>query len=180
MVMGHRLCVPNVGDVRREIMEEAHSSAYAMHPGSTKMYHTLKEHYWWKGMKKDITEFVSRYLTCWQVKSKHQKHPEILQPLPIPQWKWERITMDFVVRFPRCRSGHETIWVIVDRLPKSAHFLPIRNNDSLDKFAQFPLFQTEIPGLPHGFGLVYRMPLALNYSSVQPFIYTRMANMRGL
>ena len=64
MVMGQRLCVPDVGDVRREIMEEAHSSAYAMHPGSTKMYHTLKEHYWWKGMKRDIAEFVSRCLTC--------------------------------------------------------------------------------------------------------------------
>ena len=60
MVMGQRLCVPDVGDVRREIMEEAHSSAYAMHPRSTKMYHTLKEHYWWKGMKRDIAEFVSR------------------------------------------------------------------------------------------------------------------------
>ena len=64
VVMGQRLCVPNVGDVRREIMEEAHSSAYAMHPGSTKMYHTLKEHYWWKGMKRDIAKFVSRCLTC--------------------------------------------------------------------------------------------------------------------
>ena len=52
MVMGQRLCVPDIGDARREIMEEAYSSAYAMHPGSTKMYHTLKEHYWWKGMKR--------------------------------------------------------------------------------------------------------------------------------
>ena len=73
MVMGHRLCVPDVGDVRREIMEEAYSSTYAMHPGSRKMYHTLKEHYWWKGMKRDIAEFVSRCLTCHQVKAKHQK-----------------------------------------------------------------------------------------------------------
>ena len=73
MVMGQRLCVPDVGDVRREIMEEAHSSTYAMHPGSTKMYHTLNEHYWWKGMKRDIAEFVSRCLTCHQVKAKHQK-----------------------------------------------------------------------------------------------------------
>ena len=73
VVMGQRLCVSDVGDVRREIMEETHSSAYAMHPGSTKMYHTLKEHYWWKGMKRDIAEFVSRCLTCQQVKAEHQK-----------------------------------------------------------------------------------------------------------
>ena len=85
MVMGQRLCVPYVGDVRREIMEEAHSSAYAMHPGSTKMYHTLKEHYWLKGMKRDIVEFVSRCLTCQQVKAEHQKPAGLLQSLSIPQ-----------------------------------------------------------------------------------------------
>ena len=101
VVMGQRLCVPDVGDVRREIMEEAHSSAYAMHPGSTKMYHTLKEHYWWKGMKRDIAEFVSRCLTCQQVKAEHQKPAGLLQSLPIPRWKGERITMDFVVGLPR-------------------------------------------------------------------------------
>ena len=84
VVMGQRLCVPDVGDVRREIMEETHSSAYAMHPGSTKMYHTLKEHYWWKGMKRDIAEFVSRCLTCQQVKAEHQKPAGLLQSLPIP------------------------------------------------------------------------------------------------
>ena len=78
MVMGQRLCVPDVIDVRREIMEEVHSSAYAMHPGSTKMYHTLKEHYWWKGMKRDIAEFVSRCLTCQQMKAKHQKPAGLL------------------------------------------------------------------------------------------------------
>ena len=174
-------------------MEEAHSSAYAMHPRSTKMYHTLKEHYWWKDMKRDITEFVSRCLTCQQVKAEHQKPARLLQSLHIPQWKWERITMDFVVGFPRCRSGHDTIWVIIDRLTKSTHFLPIRNSDSLDKLDnytlerlldcmvhQFPLFQIEIPGLPHGFSPVYRMPLALDYISVRLFIHRRMTNLRGL
>ena len=79
MVMGQRLCVPDVGDVRREIMEEAHSSTYDMHPGSIKMYHTLKEHYWRKGMKRDIAEFVSRCLTCQQVKADHQKPAGLLQ-----------------------------------------------------------------------------------------------------
>ena len=135
VVMGQRLCVPDVGDVMREIMEEAHSSVYAMHPGSTKMYHTLKEHYRWKGMKRDIAEFISRCLICQQVKAEHQKHAGLLQSLPIPQWKWERITMNFVVGLPHYRNGHDTIWVIVGRLTKSAHFLPIKNSDSLDKLA---------------------------------------------
>ena len=64
IVRGSRMCVPEIGELKREILEEAHSSAYAMHPGSTKMYHTLREHYWWKGMKKEIADFVSRCLTC--------------------------------------------------------------------------------------------------------------------
>ena len=59
IVRGIRMCVPEIGELKREIVEEAHSSAYAMHPGSTKMYHTLREHYWWKGMKKEIADFVS-------------------------------------------------------------------------------------------------------------------------
>ena len=69
LMMGHRLCIPDVGGLKKEIMEEAHSSAYEMHPGSTKMYHTLREHYWWRGMKKDVAEFASRCLICQQVKA---------------------------------------------------------------------------------------------------------------
>ena len=134
--MRQRLCVPNVTELKKEILDEAHSSAYAMHPGSTKMYHTLKEHYWWKGMKREIAEFVSRCLICQQVKAEHQRPSGLLQPLPIPEWKWERITMDFVVGFPRSRNGYDSIWVIVDRLTKSAHFLPIRSTYSLDRLAK--------------------------------------------
>ena len=84
VMMGHRLCVLDVGELKKEIMEEAHSSAYAMHPGSTKMYQTLREHYWWRGMKKDVAEFVYRCLICQQVKAEHQRSAGILQSLPIP------------------------------------------------------------------------------------------------
>ena len=99
IVRGSRMCVPEIGELKREIMEEAHSSAYAMHPGSTKMYHTLREHYWWKGMKKEIADFVSRCLTCQQVKAEHQKPAGKIQPLPIPVWKWDKITMDLLPGF---------------------------------------------------------------------------------
>ena len=71
IVRGSRMCVPEIDELKREIMEEAHSSAYAMHPGITKIYHTLREHYWWKSMKKEIADFVSRCLTCQQVKAEH-------------------------------------------------------------------------------------------------------------
>ena len=77
-MMGRRLCIPDVGGLKKEIMEEAHSSTYAMHPGSTKMYHTLREHYWWRGMKKDVAEFVSICLICQQVKVEHQRPAGLL------------------------------------------------------------------------------------------------------
>ena len=101
IVKGQRMCVPKYGEPKRDIMEEAHSSAYSMHPGSTKMYRTLKEHYWWNGMKKEIASFVSRCLTCQQVKAEHQRPAGKIQLLPIPVWKWEKSTMDFVTGLPR-------------------------------------------------------------------------------
>ena len=74
-------------ELRREILEEAHCSAYAMHPRSTKMYQDLKDHYWWKEMKRDIAEYVSKCLTCQQVKAEHRHPAGLLQSLPIPEWK---------------------------------------------------------------------------------------------
>ena len=142
-----RACVPDVEDLRKMIMEEAHCSAFAMHPGSTKMYRTIRENYWWSGMKRDIADFVSRCLVCQQVKAEHRRPPGTLQPLPIPEWKWEHITMDFVVGLPRARAGFDAIWVIVDRLTKSAHFLPVRIKFSLDRLAE--LYINEIVRL-HG------------------------------
>ena len=109
-----RICVPDVDDLRKLIMEEAHCFAYAMHPGSTKMYRTMKENYWWSGMKRDVAEFVSRCLVCQQVKAEHQRPSRTLQPLPIPEWKWEHITIDFVVGLPRAQGGYDAIWVIVE------------------------------------------------------------------
>ena len=83
-MMGHKLCVPNIRGLKKEIMEETDSSAYAMHPGSTKMYHILREHYWWRGMKKDVAEFVTKCLICQQVKLEHQRPAGLLQSLLIP------------------------------------------------------------------------------------------------
>ena len=82
-------------------------------------------------MKKNVAEYVSKCLVCQQVKAKHQKPIETLQPLSIPKWKWEHITMDFVVGLPRTQTGHDGIWVIMDRLTKSTHFLVILNTFSL-------------------------------------------------
>lgn len=147
LYLGNRLCVPRDQSLLKEIMEEAHYSPYAMHPGSTKMYRDLKEHYWWFGMKKGIAKFVASCLTCQQVKSEHQRPIGLLQPLPIPEWKWEHIAMDFLTGLPRSRRGFDSIWVVVDRLTKSAHFLPVKTTYSIDQYAR--LYVDEIIRL-HG------------------------------
>ncbi|KAI5334636.1 hypothetical protein L3X38_024769 [Prunus dulcis] len=147
LMVGTRLYVPNDEALKREILEEAHSSAFAVHPGSTKMYHTLREHYWWPFMKKEIAEYVRKCLICQQVKAERQKPSRLLQPLPIPEWKWEHLTMDFVFKLPRTQNKHDGVWVIVNRLTKSAHFLPVRANYTLNKLAK--LFIDEIVRL-HG------------------------------
>ncbi|GJY36711.1 putative reverse transcriptase domain-containing protein [Tanacetum coccineum] len=92
--------------------------------------------YWWPGMKKDIAVYVSKRLTCLKVKSEHQRPSGLLQQPKIPEWKWERIAMDFVTKLPRTSSRHDTIWVIMDRLTKSTHFLPMREDYKMDRLAR--------------------------------------------
>ncbi|GJW99883.1 putative reverse transcriptase domain-containing protein [Tanacetum coccineum] len=134
-----QIWVPLKGDVRTLIMDEAHKSKYSVHLGSDKMYYDLKDRYWWPGMKKDIVVYVSRCLTCLKVKAKHQRPSSLLQQPEIPNWKWERIAMDFVTKLPRTSSGHDTIWVIMDRLTKSAHFMPMREDYKMDRLARLYL-----------------------------------------
>ena len=86
-------------------------------------------------MKRDVAEYVSKCMTCQQVRIEHQRPGGELQPMPIPEWKWESVTMDFVSTLPRTPSGHEVVWVIVDRLTKSAHFIPLWVGCSLSKIA---------------------------------------------
>ena len=97
------MCVPDIDNLREEILEEAHFAAYGVHPGATKMYHSIRDLYWWDGLKKYVADYVAKCLTCQQVKAKHQKPSGKFQPLSIPEWKWKRITMDFVVGLPRSK-----------------------------------------------------------------------------
>ena len=137
-----RIWVPNVQELKREILQEAHQSRYSIHPGSTKMYRDLKEYYWWPNMKKEIALWINSCLTCQKVKAEHQRPSGLLQPLEIPEWKWEHITMDFVVGLPLTKGKYDAIWVIVDRLTKSAQFVPINERYSLEKLAN--LYMKEI------------------------------------
>ncbi|GJS29264.1 putative reverse transcriptase domain-containing protein [Tanacetum coccineum] len=134
-----RIWVPLKGEVRTLIMDEVHKSKYSIHPGADKMYYDLRDRYWWPEMKKDIAEYVSKCLTCLKVKAEHQRPFGMLQQPEIPVWKWERIVMDFVTKLPRTSSGHDIIWVIVDRLTKSDHFLHMREDYKMDRLARLYL-----------------------------------------
>nr|GEW33971.1 putative reverse transcriptase domain-containing protein [Tanacetum cinerariifolium] len=128
----NRSWLPLFGNLRNLIMHESHKSKYSIHPGSDKMYQDLKKLYWWPNMKAIIAEYVGKCLTCSRVKTECQKPSGLLIQPTIPIWKWERITMDFVTKLPRTSNGHNTIWVIVDHLTKSAHFIPTRETKSMN------------------------------------------------
>ncbi|RZC11704.1 Transposon Tf2-9 polyprotein, partial [Glycine soja] len=128
-----RICVSNVPKLRKMILEEGHRSNLSIHPGATKMYQDLKMMFWWPNMKKEVSEFVYACLVCHKAKIEHHRPSGKLQPLEIPQWKWDSISMDFVVGLPRTPRGLDYIWVIVDRLTKSTHFIPINIKFSLEK-----------------------------------------------
>nr|GEU72509.1 putative reverse transcriptase domain-containing protein [Tanacetum cinerariifolium] len=114
-------------------------SKYSVHPGSDKMYQDLKQLYWWPNMKADIATYISKCLTCLRVKAEHQNPSGQLVQSEIPQWKWDNITIDFVMKLPKTSGGYDTIWEIMDRLTKSAHFLPMREDDSMDKLKKLYL-----------------------------------------
>ncbi|GJV58378.1 reverse transcriptase domain-containing protein, partial [Tanacetum coccineum] len=139
LCLNGRSWLPCYGDLRTVIMHESHKSKYSIHPGSDKMYQDMKKLYWWPNMKADIATYVSKCLTCAKVKAEHQRPSGLLVQPKIPEWKWDNITMDFVTKLPKSSQGYDTIWVIVDRLTKSAIFTPMRETDPLDKLARMYL-----------------------------------------
>ncbi|GJR01843.1 retrovirus-related pol polyprotein from transposon TNT 1-94 [Tanacetum coccineum] len=136
LCLNGRSWLPCYGNLRYVIMHESYKSKYSIHLGSEKMYQDMKKLYWWPNIKADIATYVSKCLTCAKVKAKHQRPSRLLVQPVIPEWKWDNITMDFITKLPKSSQGFDTIWVIVDRLTKSAHFLPIMENDPLDKLAR--------------------------------------------
>jgi hypothetical protein len=144
-----RLVVPKNLELRKKILDEAHLSKFSMHPGSNKMYHDLKALYWWTRMKREIAKYISKCDTWQRIKASHLKVAGTLQPLPIPSWKWEDICMDFIVGLPNTSRHHDSIWVIVDRLTKTAHFLPVHTTHKTEKYAEIYIDQiVRLHGIP--------------------------------
>ncbi|KAA0065812.1 ty3-gypsy retrotransposon protein [Cucumis melo var. makuwa] len=145
LLFERRLCVPSDSAVKTELLSEAHSSPFSMHPGSTKMYQDLKRVYWWRNMKREVAEFVSKCLVCQQVKAPRQKPTGLLQPLSVPKWKWENVSMDFITGLLRTLRGFIVIWVVVDRLTKLEHFVSVKSTYIVSKWAQ--LYMSEITAM---------------------------------
>ncbi|GJR71603.1 putative reverse transcriptase domain-containing protein [Tanacetum coccineum] len=144
LCLNGRSWLPCYGDLRTVIMHESHKSKYSIHPGSDKMYQDMKKLYWWPNMKADIATYVNKCLTCAKVKAEHQRPSGLLVQPKIPEWKWDNITMDFVTKLPKSSQGYDTIWVIVDRLTKSAIFTPMRETDPLAKGSGHEAWDTRL------------------------------------
>ncbi|GJW46599.1 putative reverse transcriptase domain-containing protein [Tanacetum coccineum] len=134
LCLNNRSWLPCYGDLRTLVMHESHKSKYSIHPGSDKMYQDLKQLYWWPNMKANIATYVNKCRTCSKVKAEHQNPSGLLVKPEIPEWKWEKITLDFVTKLPKTTNDYDTIWVIIDRLTKSAHFLPMRETGPMERF----------------------------------------------
>ena len=187
----NRICVPDVKDLRKLILSEAHDTAYSIHPGSTKMYYDLKQRFWWYGMKRSVAEYVAICDTCQRVKAEHQRPAGLLQPLKIPLCKWEEITMDFIVGLPRTQKGYNSIWVVVDRLMKVAHFIPVNTTYSGARLAELYISRIVcLHGVPKKiisdrgsqftsrFWSISMIRWIRSYASVQPIILRQMGRQR--
>src|SRR3954466_7480265 len=117
------------------------------------MYRDLRQRLSWTGMKREIAQFVAECDVCRRIKAQHQRPAGILQPLPIPEWKWDKVSMDFITGFPKTQKGNDAIFFVVDRLSKVAHFLPVRESITANQLAD--LYVSRILSL-HG------VPLEIN------------------
>jgi hypothetical protein len=188
----NRIVVPKNEELRQQILDEAHLSRYSIHPGSTKMYHDLKQHYWWTKMKIEIAHYVARCDTCRRVEAIHMKTAGPLQSLPIPTWKWEDISMDFIVGLPRTTKGFDSIWVIIDRLTKIAHFVPVKVKYPIITYAELYIARIlSLHGVPKTIVWIVDLnsypnsaknfinPWVPNCSTVQPIILKPVDRLRG-
>ena len=110
------------------ILNEIHKTPYSGHPGYQKTITMLRKDYFWPNMKNELAEYIAKCFDYQQVKTEHQHLAGLLQPLPIPSWKWEIISLDFITGLPRNQNLNDSIMVVVDKLSKSAHFIHVKTS----------------------------------------------------
>jgi hypothetical protein len=122
----NRVYVPNDRELKLTILKEMHNVTYVGHPRYQKTVAAVKSHYFWPGLKKEIVEYIARCMECQRVNIEHRHPAGLLQPLPIPEWKWDVVIMDFIIGLPRTSKQHDSIMVVVDKLTKATHFIPLK------------------------------------------------------
>ena len=123
----NRLCIPNVEYLKKEILDEYHKQPYGGHLGYQKMLTALKKELFWPRMKRDVAEYLARCMECQLAKVEHQHPTGLLNPLPIAEWKWDTVSIDFITGLPRTKYQHDSVMVVVDTLTKAAHFIPVKS-----------------------------------------------------
>jgi hypothetical protein len=118
--------VQNSQELKNMILREIHNVPYAGHPSYQKTIAVVKSQYYWPGMKKEVVDFIAKCLKCQKVKVEHRHPTSFLQPLPIPEWKWKFVTMNFITKLPRTNKQHDFIMVVVDKLTKAGQFIPVK------------------------------------------------------
>jgi hypothetical protein len=126
--------VPKKEALKKEMMYEAHTSRYSIHLGSTKKYHDLRQQFLWTRMNHEAAHYIFECDTYWKVKADYLKLGGLLQPLSIPEWKWNNISMDFIVGLPLTAHKFDLIWLILDRLFKSTQFIPVHTSYNVQKY----------------------------------------------
>jgi hypothetical protein len=143
----NRIYVPSSKELRNLVLKEMHNVPYARHLDYQKKITTVRSQFFWPGMKKDVVDYIARCMECQRVKVDHRHPTGLLQPLPIPEKKWEVITIDFITKLPRTKRQHDSIMVVVEKLTKAAHFVPVKTTHIIDNIAD--IFMREIARL-HG------------------------------
>jgi hypothetical protein len=138
----NRVYVPNVQELKIMILKEMHNVPYAGNSGYQKIVVAVKIHYFWPGMKKYIVEYIAIFMECQKVKAEHMHPAGLLQPLPISKWKWEVVTMDFIIGFTRIGKHHDSIMVVVEKIMKAVCFIPLKTTHNATNV--FNIFMREM------------------------------------
>ena len=131
----NKIDVLSFGELRNLVLKEMHNVLYVGQPGYQKTIAAIRSQFFWLGMKKDVVDYIARCMECQRVKDKNRHPTGFLQPLPIPEKKWEVVTIDFITKFPRTTRQHDSIMVVVDKLTKAAHFVPIKMSHTTTNIA---------------------------------------------
>jgi hypothetical protein len=143
----NRIYVPSSGELRNLVLKEMHDVPYARHPDYQKTITAARSQFFWMRMNNDVADYIARCMECQRVKDDHRKPTGLLQPLPIREKKWEVITMDFIIGLPNTNKQHDSIMVVVDKLTKATHFVPVKTTHTSANIAE--IFMKEISRL-HG------------------------------